>query len=266
MPRFVAGATALLAVALVGVAGCSRGSDAHASVSAAELQKAIIAKLAQAGTPSTWVNCPEDLAGEVGATTRCDVMFSSDNSVTALLTTTQVEGDRVDWEITGPELTKDQVTRRVAGLTSAQEASCDSGLAGRPGTWVQCQTTRNGLTIGQTVEVKDAKGLYLDLLLTPMIPKSQVEEMLLARLTVANGVRPTSAECLGNLSGTNGSRVECVVTLPGGNRDTYLLTVNSGSNSSINFEYAPAAQRGVDLNNDGIPGNANPAGAGDGGK
>ena len=247
VPRFVAGATAMLAVALVGVSACSRGSDAHASVSAAELQKTIIAKLAQAGTPSTWVNCPKDLPGEVGATTRCDVKFSSDNSVTALLTTTHVEGDRVDWEITGPELTKDQVANRVAGLTSAQSATCDSGLDGQTGDWVQCQVTRYGTTSAQTVEVKGVKGLTFDLGLTAMIPKQQLEDTVLTKVTPRYGRRPDSAECAGDLPGSMGAEIGCVVTV-GDNPDRYVATVTAVSGGAIDFVVeTPSAKKDEDV-------------------
>jgi hypothetical protein len=36
--------------------------------------------------------------------TRCDVKFSSDDTVTALLTTTQVSEAKTTWEVTGPEI------------------------------------------------------------------------------------------------------------------------------------------------------------------
>ena len=54
-PGFVARATALAAVGLLGVSGCS--SDSHASVGAAELQGALVDKLAQAAMGQHWVNC-----------------------------------------------------------------------------------------------------------------------------------------------------------------------------------------------------------------
>lgn len=245
MAGFLARTTALVAVGLVAVCGCSRGSDSRAVVSATELQKSLVDQLAAAGTPSTWVNCPKDLPGRVGATARCDVRFSPDNSVTALLTTTEVSGDDITWEVTEPELTKDQVTKRVAGLTAAQSASCDSGLEGRPGEWVQCQVTTNGVSLNQTVEVKDVLGLTLDLSLTPAIPKQQLEDSVLTRVTAVYGRRPDTALCVGDLPGVVGTTVNCVVTL-GDKPDTYVARVTGADGAIISYDVVkPSALKPV---------------------
>lgn len=248
MAGIVARATALVAVVLVGVCGCSRGSDSGGAVTAADLQKSLVDQLAAAGTPSTWVSCGKDLPGRVGAMTRCDVSFSPDTTVTAVLTTTQVRGDEITWEITGPELTKDQVTKRVAGLTSAQSATCDSGLEGRPGKWVQCQVTKNGVTLSEAVEVKDVLGLSLDLELTQAIPRQQLEDAVLTRVTPLYGRRPDSAQCAGDLPGVVGSTVACVVT-NGDNPDSYVATVTGIPGGFVNFDVTkPSATKrdGVD--------------------
>jgi hypothetical protein len=223
-----------MAVGVALLSGCSGGTDSPDSVSSVELQKGLVEKLAQTRIPTTWVNCPKDLPGKVGATTRCDVEFSSDNSVTALLTTTEVSGDTISWEITGPELTKDQVAKRVAGLMSAQVATCDSGLDGRSGDWVQCQVTRYGSTSIHTVEVKDVEGLTLNLGLTAVIPKQQLEESVLARLTPLYGRRPDSAECGGGLLGAVGETVRCTVTV-GGNPDKFVARVTGASGGAVDF-------------------------------
>lgn len=189
----------------------------------------------QAGTPSTWVNCPKDLAGQVGATTRCEVRFSPDNSVTAVLTTTEVADGKVKWEITGPELTKDQVTKRIAGLTGTTQVTCDSGLDGHPGDWVQCQVTKNGVALAQTVEIKQVLGLALDLGITPALPRQQLEDAVMTRLTPTYGRRPDKAECVGDLEGTVDSTVNCVVTL-GENADNYVAVVTGVPGGLINFD------------------------------
>ena len=238
MPGFTARATAFAALGLMLIPGCSGRTDSRA-VSAADLQKSLVDQLARAGTPSTWVNCTKDLPGRVGAMTRCDVKFRSDNTVTALLTTTQINGDKVTWEVTGPELTKDQVAERVAGMTSAQSATCDSGLDGRPGDWVQCQVATGDVTLNQTVEIKGAKGLSLELALTPAIPKQQTEDLLRNRLAAKYSLPFESATCPGDLVGVTGTTMDCVAT-SGGGQETYTLIVTDTDtgNGAVNFEVA----------------------------
>lgn len=236
MPRFAARAAALVAVGLVCVWGCSRPASAS-PVSAAELQKSLVDQLNQAGTPSTWVNCPNDLPGRVGATTRCEVRFSPDNSVTALLTTTEVSGGNVKWEITGPELTRDQLTKRIAGLTSTTQVTCDSGLDGHPGDWVQCQVDKGGVTLAQTVEIKQVLGLALDLAVTPAVPRQQLEDAVMTRLTPAYGRRPDKVRCTGDLQGIVGTAVNCVVT-SGDKPDNYVAMVTGVPGGMINFDVA----------------------------
>lgn len=228
-------ATALAAVGVMCVSGCSQSAQTREPVSRAELQKALVDKLAKDGTPSTWVKCPKDLAGTVGAMTRCDVKFSSDNTVTAVLTTTEVSGDHVTWEITRPELTKDQLAERVAGLTSAQSATCDSGFDGGKGEWVQCRTTSNGVTNVQVVEVKDTRGLMLDLTITTVIPKQEIEDAVAARVTPLYGRTPDSVQCKGGLHRTVGEVSRCVVK-SGESRDTYLVTVTGVSPEAVDFD------------------------------
>lgn len=233
-------ATAFVAVAVLGVSGCSGSDKPQPSVSSAELQKSLVEQLTQAGTPSTWVNCPKDLPGRVGATTRCEVRFSQDNSVTALLTTTEVDGGRIAWEITGPELTKDQVTKRIAAMTSAQSATCDSGLDGRPGDWVVCHVTRNGVALNQVAEIKDVRGLAVDLTVTPAIPQQQLEDLVLGRVAPLYGRRPERAQCEGDLPGTLRATVACTVTV-GGKPDKYIATVTGVPGGFVNFDVTRAS-------------------------
>jgi len=233
---------ALAAVALVGVSGCSWKSDSRAPVAAAELQKAIVAQLAQAGTPSTWVNCPKDLPGKVGATTRCEVQFSSDNTVTALLTTTQVSGGEVTWEVTHGELTKEQLAKRVTGLTGAEAVTCQSDLDGRVDAWAQCEVTRYGVTTEEIVQVKSVKGLVMEIALGRRLPKDQLGQLLLSRVPAESGSLPESAVCAGDLVGFSGSTTECSVTfspVPGQEVlvITYGLTATNVANGAIDFDF-----------------------------
>lgn len=235
-PGFLVRATAVFVGTVVALSGCA-GSKPVAAVSAADLQKGLVDRLSQTATPSTWVDCPKDLPGKVGASVHCDVTFNPANTVTAVLTTTAVKGSDISWEITEPELTKDQISQRVAGLMSAQSATCDSGLEGRQGAWVLCQVFRNGVEFPQLVEVKDVLGLALDLVLTPVIPRQQLEESVLNRLTANYGRRPDKAECAGDLSGSVGVAVKCVVTV-GDKSDNFVATVTSVWGGHIEFQVA----------------------------
>ena len=226
----------LAAAGVLLISSCS-GPDAPGAVGVKDLQRGLVDHLATTGTPSTWVTCAKALPGRVGATTRCDVTFSTGNTVTALLTTTEVDGEGVGWEITGPEFTKDQVAQRIAGLTASQSANCDSGLDGRPGDWVQCRTTRNGVTLNQTVEVKETNGLSVNLALTPAIPQKQTEDLLRNKLAEKYGLAFETAMCPGDLVGDEGVAMDCVAT-SSGRQQTYTLVVTDIGNGALNFEVA----------------------------
>lgn len=243
---FVVRTAASVVTLLLAVSGCSSSADVPV-VSAADLQRGLVDRLAETDTPSTWVHCPKDLVGEVGAFTRCDVTFSQDNTVAAVLTTTQVNGDDITWEITQPELTREQVEGRVASLTSGQSVTCDSGLDGRPGDWVQCEVTRNGTKLAQTVEVKDVVGLLsVDLALTAMVPQEQLEESVATKVAPNYGRLPDKVVCDGGLPGSVGAAVKCVVTI-GHTPERYVATVTSVSGGYVDFQAArprPSTEQG----------------------
>lgn len=218
----------------MGVSGCSFGSDARPPVSAAELQKALAANLAEAGTSTAWVNCGKDLPARVGATTRCEVMFNQADAVTAILTTTQVQGDAVTWEITRPEMTKDQVTKRVAGLWQTDAVTCNSGLDGNVGDWAQCEVAKDGIPMAQTLEVKAVQGLSLEITPTLSMPKQQAEDLLRSRLAVPEGQLLESVTCPGDLVGSSGTTMDCTVTISGW-PETYTLNVFDAGNGTVNF-------------------------------
>lgn len=240
MPGFVARTTALAAVSLVGVAGCSFGSGSRPPVSAAELQKALVSHLDQEGTPTAWVNCGKDLPARVGATTRCEVMFNQADAVTAILTTTEVQGDAVSWEITRPEMTKDQVTKRVAARWQTDAVTCTSGLDGNIGDWAQCDVTKDGMPMAQTLEVKAVQGLSLDITPTLSMAKQQAEDLLRSRVAVPEGQGLESVTCPGDLVGSSGTTMDCTVTIAGWPQ-TYTLNIFDAGNGTVNFVAAVPA-------------------------
>ncbi len=218
----------------VGLAGCATEQDTGAApVGSIELEKSLTDRLIQAGTPPRRVACSKDLPREPGRTVRCEVQFSPTNVVTAVLTTTGSSGG--DYEITGPELSEEQLAARVGSSVAAQALVCDSGIKGTVGNWTRCEFNSNGATSVQIVEVKAISGLTMDLAVTPSLPKAQIEERLRRELS-ASGQTPESAECAQDLLGVTGTTLTCVVTT-GGDRETHTLTVTGVSGGQVNYTY-----------------------------
>ncbi len=82
------------AAALVSAGGCGAGS-----VAADELSASVKAGLTEdVGQEPDEVTCPDDLAAEVGATTRCTLTHEG-TSYGVTVTVTEVDGDDVDFDI-----------------------------------------------------------------------------------------------------------------------------------------------------------------------
>lgn len=226
-------------------------------VNSADLQKDLAAKLAESGQPAKSVTCSKDLRGAVDRTARCEVVFGPTDQVTAVVTTTQVEGSTVSYEITRPEMTREQLATRVAGLESGQSATCDTGLDGNVGDWSQCSVVKNGTTRTDFVEVRGVDGLVMDLSVAPALLQPQVEDLLLAKMAYSTGRRPDSAACPGDLIGIKGTTMECVVTIDD-NPDKYVVTVTDVADGNVAFDYKSwAEETGRDPNVDyckGCPG------------
>lgn len=235
MPAGRAAILAAVALIAAGIPGCA-GKESAVGLSAADLQRDLSEKLAAEGTPAKSVACAKDLPAAVGRTTRCVVEFSPSDSIDAILTTTGVDGGKVSYEITRPELTREQLAKRVAAMAVAQSATCESGLDGQVGDWALCEVTKSGATVRQAVEVRRVKGLTLDLAVTQVLPKQQLEDELMTRLTTVLGRRPDKAECAGDLSGVIGTSMDCVVTL-NDKPQPYVVTVTGLSGGVINFAY-----------------------------
>ena len=107
MRTLIATLTALTASAVVAV-GCSVQDASRApTVNSADLQNDIAAQLASAGEQPQEVTCRADLVGEVGHTSRCDVVMSPTNSFQPIVTVTAVDGATIDYEMT-PALSREQ--------------------------------------------------------------------------------------------------------------------------------------------------------------
>ncbi|MGY4712160.1 DUF4333 domain-containing protein [Mycolicibacterium sp. CBM1] len=235
---------------LIGAAatGCSvsvNGGDAPA-VSKTDLEKDISARLVQkTGHRPQTVTCKSDLPGQVGKTTRCEVMLSSTNSFEPVVTVTKVEGSTVSYDMT-PAVNKEQLEKSVANLVSqasgatVDSVSCAGGLDGEQGAETHCEVTAGGVTLNRTVEVTKVDGLMMNFTVIPVLPKQQAESSLLDQLAAQLNRRPDSADCAGDLEGKTGNTLDCTV-VAGDEKQVFTLTVTTVDGNRINYNYAPKA-------------------------
>ena len=237
---------ALAAAACTGaiLTGCSFSIGGGKPVVAkSDLQKDISERLDKAGQKPQSVTCKDDLQGEVGKTTRCEVVLSDTNAFEPIVTVTKVDGTTVSYEMT-PAVSKEQleksVSNLVAGASGAKVDSvvCESGLEGKKGAEVRCDVTAGGVTLKRTVDVTKVDGLLMNYTVIPVLTKEQVQESLLDELANQLGQRPDSAECSDNLEGKPGNTIECKVTA-GTEKQDFVLTVSNVDGDKINYRYDP---------------------------
>lgn len=237
----------LAAVGLAGaaLAGCSFNVSTGVSVSKTDLEKDISQRLEKEGQKPQTVTCKDNLKGEVGKTTRCEVVLSSDNSFEPVVTVTKVEGTTVSYDME-PALSKSQLEKGVSTLLSnassvtVDSVSCDGGLEGKQGTETQCDVTADGVTSKRTVVVTRVEGLMMYFNVLPVLEKAQVESSLLDQLATQLGSRPDSADCTDNLEGKVGNSITCTV-VAGSETQDFTLTVTAVKGDRIDFNYKPAA-------------------------
>jgi Domain of unknown function (DUF4333) len=97
--RRLFGSAVWTAAAVATAAACSFSAGTSVSVDKAELAKEISAQLEkQVGRAPDSVNCPDNLKGEVGATTRC-TLKDGDQSYGVNVNVTKVEGTDVKFDL-----------------------------------------------------------------------------------------------------------------------------------------------------------------------
>ena len=169
-------AAVAIALACVGVSGCSGSVSVHSGtgppvVAKADLEKDITDRLTQADQPPQSVTCAEDLVGEVGKTTRCEVVLSETNAIEPIVKTTKVDGTTVDYEMT-PALSQDQLQKQVGMLmtqngTPAETVTCEGGLEGVVGNEVRCSVEGGGETTETVVQVTEVNELVMNFRINP---------------------------------------------------------------------------------------------------
>jgi hypothetical protein len=234
---------ALLAVAAaVALSGCAVtiGNNSPPKVSKDALQKDISQRLANAGPPPQSVTCQNDLVGQLGQITRCDVTMGPANSFEPIVTVTGLEGTKVDYDIT-PSVSKSQLEASVAQLVTnttkatPDSVSCQSGLDGKVGAVGYCDVVVKGATTRRTAEVSEVSGLSMKYGLIPLVTQPVLAQLLALQLR-QTGLQPDSVSCASDLQGKVGNTVECT-TVTAGQQQTYVLAVTAVHGESITFNY-----------------------------
>lgn len=241
------GALAALTATPVVAAGCSTQPAGGApTVHRADLQADIAQQLADAGEQPQSVSCRTDLIGEVGRTSRCDVVLSPTNSFQPIVTVTGVDGATIDYEMQ-PALSREQLERAVirlldgAGAPPVSAVSCPAELPGRIGAVAKCDVTTAGLALTRTAEVTSVDGLTMNFDLVPILTRTELENSLLDNLAGYLGARPTSATCADHLEGRPGNTVDCTV-VDQSTTAALRLTVTAVDGAAIDYSYAPLPQ------------------------
>jgi hypothetical protein len=95
------------------VSGCATGPPV---VSKADIEADLAEIVREAGAEPEWVKCRDDLVGEVGQRTRCEVEATPTELLLApIVTVTSVEAPKVNWEYK-PAVTQRQLERQVADM------------------------------------------------------------------------------------------------------------------------------------------------------
>ena len=227
------------------VSGCDAyvGIGGTPAVGRDALQTDIAARLAKAGEQPQSVTCQDNLIGNVGKTTRCEVVMSPTNSFEPVITVSGVDGSAIDYEMS-PAVSKEQLEKAVSRLvTDAAHAppasvSCESGLDGKVGATAHCEVDSGGVKLRRTVEVNTVEGLMMNFNVVPVLTKAEVESSLLNELEIQTRRRPDSARCSGNLEGRPGNSVECSV-VTGPDTASFILMVTTVEGDKINYSYTP---------------------------
>jgi Domain of unknown function (DUF4333) len=171
---YAAGACPRVGLGTLGAAAlllCGCGADVEVAPTVAKevLQREIADRLASAGQAPQSVTCAEDLIGEVGMSTRCEVVLSPTNSFEPVIAVTKADGSAIDYEMT-PAVSKEQLEQAVSRLAAAPVGSvtCESGLDGEVGAVAHCDVESAGVSVRRTVTVKQVDGLMMNFDLAPL--------------------------------------------------------------------------------------------------
>lgn len=157
------------------LAGCSTNSGGInvPTVSRRALQEDIAKRLADAGEKPESVTCKQDLAGQLGTTAHCEVVFSANNKFEPTITVTGVDGDAINYKMT-PAVSRQQLEEVVSrlvvdsGVLDVKAVVCASGMEGAVGAVSHCDVDAGGTRLRRTVEVSAVNGLMMSFELVPL--------------------------------------------------------------------------------------------------
>ncbi|HET9565095.1 MAG TPA: DUF4333 domain-containing protein, partial [Mycobacterium sp.] len=180
------------------------------------------------------------LVGEVGKTTRCDVVISRTNSFQPVVKVTKVEDTTISYDVT-PAMSKEQLEEYISARDSddgkqVESVSCDSGLDGEKGAVTYCDTEAPKGTFRKKVEVVDVDGLLMNFNLIPVYTKKDIAKGLMDILEEQLGERPDSTTCDDDMVGEEGYSIDCTVSM-GADDQVYTLTVTGVDGENIDFSY-----------------------------
>lgn len=238
--RKMIGATAALAATCGVVVACALpAAEVAPRVAGADLQSDIADRLTSAGERLQSVTCQDGLVGEVGHTTRCDVVLSPTNSFAPVVTVTHVDGATIDYQMS-PALSGAQLERAVSRMLATgaptESVSCPSGLVGELGAVAVCDVTTAGATLQRIARVNSVEGLTMDFDLIPVLSRAEVEGSLADELAADLGRRPDSVVCAGDLQARHGTGVDCAV-VAGPARADFTVIVTAVAGTTIDYSY-----------------------------
>jgi hypothetical protein len=207
-----------------------------------DLRDKIVDNLKENGIEPKSVTCQDDLVGEVGRTTQCEVEAAGANELLApIVTVTSVEGSRVNWRL-DPALSQKQVERMVTGIVdqntgvAPDSVSCESGLEGKMDSFTRCDIATGGATLRHTATVIHVENMTMNFVLLPVVTRAEIEQTLVDELARQVGERPDSAACSGDLEAVPGNTVDCTI-MAGPETQDFLITVTSLDGNQINYEF-----------------------------
>lgn len=237
-PNFLSrcGGVAAVGLLFVGLPGCSHPMEQATPtyMSVGDLETNVARKLSEAGGKPTSVTCDAGLVS--GQSAQCDVDFADVNApqprVRVIVTATGADESNLTFDLT-PLMSREDVEKAVAGMAAAPAASCQTGLEGRVGASTKC-TVMDSDRIAEVAKV-DLAELRMELALFTVVPKRQVQDLLMQRL-FADGIFVESVECASDVAAKKGSTVECAANT-GGRSQRYDVTVVQTPDGIVNLDY-----------------------------
>ena len=190
------------------------------------------------------MTCKEDLVGEVGKTTRCEVVMGPTNSVEpVVVTVTSIDGSTINYDMT-PTVSKDalqkEITNRLAKAgEQPQSVTCKEDLIGEVGKTARCDVVMSPTnSFEPVVTVTGVDGSTINYEMTPALSKDQLEKAVSRLVADAEEAQVDSASCESGLEGEVGAVASCDIDA-GGVQLRRMVEVTSVEGLMLNFAVLP---------------------------